>query len=322
MWELLKKGNTSSLMAALGNTVVAVMKGVAASFTGSSAMFASAVHSVADAVNQGFVYTGSVLAEKGPTRKFPTGFGRLVNVFVMVAVIVVTIMAVVTIEEGWHIIQEPHPSGAVWLNLILLLISMLIDGAVLVKAMKEVVQEAGVQEQKGFLFTKSVRNLRLAAPPTRLVFYEDCVATLGALFALLAIAFAPITGWYELEGVAAILIGCLLLIIAFKLGYDNMVGLIGVAAPKVIEDRVAEIIFSDPDVVDINKMRVVQEGRYYHVEAYIELRKGLALAQADDIIMRVQYTLMADKNIGDATLGIMEDNDVKDWNPEEDHVWS
>jgi divalent metal cation (Fe/Co/Zn/Cd) transporter len=186
--------------------------------------------------------------------------------------------------------------------------------------MKEIVKESGAKEQPGSTVTKALRNLRLAAPPTRLVFYEDCVATLGAFLAFLSVVLAPLTGMYELEGVAAILIALLLLLIAFRLGYDNMIGLIGVAAPKVVEDRVAEIIFSDPDVVDINKMRILQEGRYYHVEAYIELRKGMTLADADDVKFRVQHNLMLDKDISDATLGILEDNDVRNWVPEPEPV--
>ena len=316
MWETLKRGNMSSLMAASGNLVLAVAKGVAASISGSSAMYASAMHSVADTVNQGFVFAGSVLAEKRPTPRFPSGFGRVINMFVMVAVIVVTVMAAETIEKGWHIIQHPTVSSDVWLNAVLLFASIVIDGLILIKAMKEIVKESGQEDAPGSLLGREFRNLNLAAPPTRLVFYEDCVATLGALLALIAVVLAPLTGIYALEGVAAILIAYLLLIIAFKLGYENMIGLIGVAAPKAVEDRVAAIIFADPEVVDINKMRILQEGRSYHVEAYVELRKGLTLADADDIKFRIENALTADPDITDATLGILEDNDVRNWRAE------
>ncbi len=63
-WKWVKKGNTSSAVAALGNAAIAILKGVAAALSGSGAMFASAMHSVADAVNQGFVFVGSVLASR------------------------------------------------------------------------------------------------------------------------------------------------------------------------------------------------------------------------------------------------------------------
>jgi divalent metal cation (Fe/Co/Zn/Cd) transporter len=88
-----------------------------------------------------------------------------------------------------------------------------------------------------------------------------------------------------------------------------------VAAPLAVEEKIAAIILGDPDVTDINKMRIIQEGRFYHVDAYIELRAGLTLAVADDIKFRVRDKLLVDSDIADVTLGIIEDNGIRDWNP-------
>ncbi|MNI79302.1 ferrous iron efflux protein F [compost metagenome] len=104
--------------------------------------------------------------------------------------------------------------------------------------------------------------------------------------------------------------------VAFRVGYDNMVGLIGVAAPPEIEEKVARIIFNEPQVIDIYQMRILQEGRYYHVEGLIELRRGLSLADADDIKFKVRDKLLADPPISDVTLGILEDNGVRNWVPQ------
>lgn len=311
--EALKKGNTSSLAAALGNTAIAIMKGVAAGISGSGAMFASAMHSVADAINQGFVFAGSVLAERKPTKKFPTGFGRVINIFCMIAVIVVSIMAYETIKEGFHLLSHPVHATNFWLNFIVLLIAIVVDGVVWFKAMKEIVHETRVEAKGLQIFTVALRNVGRASPPTRLVFYEDVVATLGSTLALVAVLLATFTDIQIFDGVATILIGILMIGVVFKVGYDNMVGLIGVAAPKDIEDRVAAVIMSDPQVTDIYRLRIVQEGRTYHVEGYIELQKGLTLADADDIKFRVRDKLMSDPDISDALLAIIEDDGVKSW---------
>jgi Predicted Co/Zn/Cd cation transporters len=95
------------------------------------------------------------------------------------------------------------------------------------------------------------------------------------------------------------------------------VGLIGVSAPRDVEDKVSQIILEDPDVTDINKMRILQEGRFYHVESYIELRQGLSLAKAGDIKSRIRDQLLAYEDVTDVTLGIIEDNGVEDWKPAE-----
>ncbi|UQZ80920.1 ferrous iron efflux protein F [Paenibacillus konkukensis] len=315
--SLIRKGNMSSATAAAGNTFIALIKGAAAVMTGNGAMFASTMHSVADAVNQMFVFAGSVLAEKKPTKRFPAGFGRVINLFCMVAVIVVTIMAYETIKEGIHLIQHPIHSSGFWLNIIVLAVSILIDGFVLVKAMKEVVRESRSDAKGLAVVSAAFRNVKRAAPPTRLVFYEDLVATIGGLLALLAVIVTSLSSFAVLDGVVTVAIGCLMVLIAFRVGYDNMAGLIGVAAPLEVEERVAGIILAESFVTDIYQLRVLQEGRYYHVEGLIELQRGLTLADADDIKFKVRDQLLQDPDITDVTLGILEDNGVRNWVPAE-----
>ncbi|AJY75677.1 cation diffusion facilitator family transporter [Paenibacillus beijingensis] len=313
--QLIKKGNKSSAVAAGGNAVIAAVKGIAAAFSGSGAMFASAMHSMADAINQGFVFAGSILAEKKPTRRFPTGFGRVINIFCMIAVIVVSIMAYETIREGWHFIQHPSESHGIWLNIAVLMLNLLIDGAILIKAMKEIVKESRVEATGLKIIGASFKNVSRSAPPTRLVFYEDLVAVTGALLAMIAVVVVSLTSYNALDGVVTILIGFLMIGVAFRVGFDNMVGLIGVAAPLEVEDKIAKLILSEQLVTDINHMRIIQEGRYYHVEGLIELKPGLSLADADDIKFKVRDKLMLDPDIADVTLGIIEDNGVKNWIP-------
>ncbi|TCM93083.1 cation diffusion facilitator family transporter [Paenibacillus sp. BK033] len=316
IWSLLKKGNTSSATAAVGNTAVAIVKGVAAVMTGSGAMFASTMHSIADAVNQGFVFAGSVLAEKKPTQRFPTGFGRVINLFCMIAVIVVTVMAYETILEGFHLLAHPSESHGFWINFMILLISIGVDGFVLHKAMKEILHESRSEAKGLAIVAAAFKNVGRAAPPTRLVFYEDLVATTGAFLALIAVVVTSFTSFALLDGVSTILIGLLMAAVAFRVGYDNMVGLIGVAAPREVEDKVAKLIFSHGEVTDIYSMRILQEGRYYHVEGLVELKPGMTLAEADDIKFKVRDTLLLDPAIADVTIGIIEDNGVRNWQPQ------
>jgi len=314
--SLIKKGNKSSLIAAIGNAVLAIAKFFAGTISGSGALFASAMHSTADAVNQGFVYIGSILSEKKPTPRFPTGFGRVINIFCMVAVIVVTIMAYETIREGWHLIQHPaEAGGGFWINVGVLVLNLIIDGSILVKAMKEINVESRADAKGLGIVTGAFKNVGRAAPPTRLVFYEDLVAVSGAALALIAVVVISLTNFVLIDGIITILIGLLMIGVAFRVGYDNMVGLIGIAAPKDIEERITGIILDDKDVTDINKMRILQEGRYYHVEARIELRQGFSLAEADDIKMRVTEDVLKDPDIADVGIGIIEDDGDLDWKP-------
>ncbi|WP_028783655.1 cation diffusion facilitator family transporter [Thalassobacillus devorans] len=311
--ELLKKGNKSSGVAALGNTGLAIIKSIAAAVSGSGAMMATAIHSIADATNQGLVYFGSALAEKEPTKRFPTGFGRVVNLFVLVAVIIIGIMAYETILKGWEIIQHPKASTSFWLNVLILLVSIAVDGFILIKAMKEIVKESRADASGMQVISASFKNIKYAAPPTKLVFYEDIIATSGAILALIAVVLAHFTGLYILDGIGTILIGVLLIIIALMLGYENTMGLIGTAAPESVENRIASIIMSDKDVEDIKRLRIIREGENYHVDGTIELRGGMTLAEADDIKYRVRDNVLEDPDVDDVVIAIIETDQIQNW---------
>ncbi len=58
------------------NVGIAVAKGVAAFFTGSGAMLAETIHSVADCGNQVLLLIGVRGAQKPPTESHPLGYGR------------------------------------------------------------------------------------------------------------------------------------------------------------------------------------------------------------------------------------------------------
>ncbi|KGX89890.1 cation diffusion facilitator family transporter [Pontibacillus marinus] len=316
--ELFKKGNKSSATAAGGNLIIAIAKTIAAVVSGSGAMLATALHSYADTINQGFVYFGSVLAQKNPTPRFPTGFGRVINLFVMVAVLIVTVLGYESVKEGWHLIQHPKESGAFWLNISVLILNVVIDGGILIKVMKEINKEARDESVSGFqIIPGAIRNLPDATPPTRLVFFEDVVAVTGAFLAIIAVIVTTFTNFAMLDGISTLLIGVLMLAVALRIGYENTLGLIGVSAPKDVEEDVGYMILEHDQVEDIRKLRVVKEGRAYHVEAMLELTPGLSLAEADDIKFKVWDKLLNSPDISDVTLGIIESNEKKDWDPDQ-----
>src|SRR5690625_490412 len=134
IFALLKKGSMSALTASVVNFILAGLKGVAFLFTANVAMFAEMMHSLGDAINQLFVFTGSSLAKKAPTKRFPFGFGRLVNLVCLFAIIIVAILSYETIREGIHHIIKPLPTQTdttlLLVNIGVLAISMMLEGSV------------------------------------------------------------------------------------------------------------------------------------------------------------------------------------------------
>ncbi len=310
--QLLKRGNKSAMLAAIINTIISIIKGVAFMFTGNVAMFAETMHSLGDAANQFFVFIGSALSKKAPTEKYPNGFGRLVNLVLLGAVLIVGIMAFETIKEGYHHVLHPTESGGFLINVLVLAVATILESFVLFKAMKEILHEIEVEARGLNVFVKSFANLGKAKPATKLVFMEDLVATLGGLLAIIAVVIAHYTNFHELEGIASILIGVLMFIVVGKVFLDNAAGVLG-QADEEMEDKIGTLVMEDPDVKDIQGITVIKEGEDLHVELEIEVDPTLTVAEADDIKDRLHEKILAEKGVVDVTIEFDEEDGVKNW---------
>jgi cation diffusion facilitator family transporter len=310
--QLLKRGNKSAMLAAIINTIISIIKGAAFMFTGNVAMFAETMHSLGDAANQFFVFVGSALSKKAPTEKFPNGFGRLVNLVLLGAVLIVGIMAFETIKEGYHHVVHPTKSGGFMINILVLAVSTILETFVLFKAMKEILHDLEIEANGLGVFTKSLANLGKAKPATKLVFMEDLVATLGGLLAISAVVISHFTKFHQIEGLASILIGALMFFVVGKVFLDNAAGVIG-QADEEMENKIGALVMEDPDVKDIQEITVIKEGEDLHVELEIEVDPRLTVAAADDIKDRLEEKIMAEKGVVDVTIEIDEEDGVMTW---------
>ncbi|QTN00981.1 cation diffusion facilitator family transporter [Sediminibacillus dalangtanensis] len=314
LWNLLKQGTKSSLWAATVNIVVGIIKTIAYFITGNVAMFAEMMHSYADAANQFFVFIGSALSKKAPTDRFPNGFGRLVNLVLLGAVLIVGILAYETIKEGiYHIIQPEGHEGWFWLNIGVLGVSFLLEGFVLTKAMKEITEHISDEEKKGLgLITQSFKHAKEANPATKLVFLEDLVATLGALIAMIAIALSSYTPFHSATGYASIVIGMLLFIVVGRIFLDNAAGALGITVPEM-ENAIGNLAMKESMVKDIKRLHVIKEGDQRHVELKIEIDPKVTIAAADDMRDRLEKKIKSQRGVTDVIIEFDEDDQVPSW---------
>ena len=315
-FSLLRRGNKSALAAAIVNTLIAIIKFIAYILTGNIAMFAEMMHTIGDAANQLFVYVGSALSKKAPTKRFPNGFGRLVNLVLLAAIIVVAILAYETIREGvLHILHAPgEKTSGLWIILTALGIGVVLEMGVFYKAMTEIAHETGLKSRGLTLIRESFSNLGQAKPATRLVFLEDLVATLGGLIAIIAVLISHYTSFYQAEGIASILIGLMMFFVVYNVFIQNAAGALG-ESDEVLTAKIAEILLRDKDVRDIEKLEVIKEGDHFHVDLEIEVDRGMTIAQADDIKDRLELQIRILKGVTDVTIAFDEDDQIPHYNP-------
>lgn len=311
-FSLLKHGNKPSLMAGFVNLILGIIKGVAYFFTGNVAMFAEMMHSLGDAANQFFVFVGSALSKKAPTRKFPTGFGRVINLVCLFAVIIVGILAYETILEGFHHILNPTTSTGVWIVLSVLALGILLEGAVLLKACHEINTEVGVQAKGMTAFIKAIHNLGRAKPATKLVFMEDTVATLGNVLAFIAVLIAHYTPFVQIEGIVSMIIGAMMFIVVGTVFLENARGAIGETDEEML-NHIAYLVSDNEHVKDIRHLEVIKEGEALHVELMVEIDPSVTVAFADDVRDDLMKLILAQKGVSRATIYFDEDDGVTNW---------
>lgn len=317
LFRLLKGGNKPSLLAAVVNTIIAILKGGAFFFTGNVAMFAEMMHSIGDAANQFFVYIGSSLSKKAPTPRFPNGFGRLVNLVCLGAVIIVGILSYETIIEGWHHIQHPTESTGVAITLSVLAIAIILEFAVLYKAGKEILHEVGIKGTAFSPLTTSFTHLKRAKPATKLVFMEDLVATAGGILAFVAVLISHFTGFLQAEGIASIMIGIMMFYVVGKVFLDNARGALGETDEQMLT-HIAHIVSENPHVKDIQKLEVIKEGEYLHVEIIIEIDPQYSFAEVDDIQDIIKELILNQQGVTDITISFDEDDGIRTWTEHRD----
>ena len=251
-------GSTLTVLLALAsNVLVGVLKLIAGLLTGSSAMLAEAAHSVADTTTEVFLVTALRRSGRRPDRSHPFGYGKERFFWAMIAAVSVFITgAAYSILEGIETIVEqprdPAEEQYAWIAYGVLALSFVIEGTSWQQAVRQVWRE------KRELRLSLYRYLRLSDDPTvKSVLFEDSAALVGLVFAALGVGLHQLTGSSVWDGIASVMIGVLLVFVAYALGRTNKNLLIGRAAEPRVVHAVFDHLADAPEieaVVDLQSM--------------------------------------------------------------------
>ena len=226
----MKADNTRVLLIALGaNVGIAVAKFAAAAITGSSAMLTEGAHSLVDSTNQLLLMYGQKRAAKPADAIHPGGYGRELYFWsFVVALLVFALGAGVSVYEGVLHIIEPEPAVSPLIAYGVLAIAFALEGGSTVAAFREF--NAARRGQSWWQALTSTKDAT-----TVIVLLENGAAMAGILIAAIGLALSQLTGNPRFDGVASVLIGLLLGVVAIFLAREAKGLLIGEAAdPELI----------------------------------------------------------------------------------------
>jgi cation diffusion facilitator family transporter len=250
-----KENPTSHIVQSLVvNVVIAAMKAVAAVLTGSGAMLAEALHSAADCMNQVLLLVGVKQAQKAPDLTHPLGYGR--NTYFwsfMVALMLFAGGGVFSIYEGLHKMHEPEPVTRVWIGVVILAGSILLEGAACISNIKELNRRRGAVP-----FGKFLRDTKDA--DLVVVFGENSAAVMGLLLALIALLLAAVTKDGRWDGAGSLAVGVVLVGVAIFHAIEVKSLLIGEAADPAVEAAAHEAAKGSLAIESVLHVITVQQG--------------------------------------------------------------
>lgn len=245
------RGNIVLFGALAANIGIGIAKFVAAGITGSSSMLSEGFHSCVDSFNQVLLLYGQHRAKRPPDATHPFGYGRELYFWAfVVALLIFTIGAGVSVYEGLRHIAEPEPMTSATINYIVLAISFVLEGSSWFIAMREFARAKG---EAGWW--QAIHQSK--DPAGFIVLFEDSAALAGLLLAALGVWASHAFDRPELDGYASVAIGAVLALVAGFLAREAKGLLIGERAEPGVVAAVYRLVDGHPAIASVNHVRTI-----------------------------------------------------------------
>jgi cation diffusion facilitator family transporter len=240
--------------ALVGNSLIAVTKFAAASYTGSAAMMSEGIHSLVDTGNQVLLLYGIKRSSRPASAEFPFGHGKEIYFWCfVVAMLIFALGGVISMYKGWQHLVHPAAIESISINYVVLGLALVFEGVALWVAIKEFNRSRG---------SIGIREAVIGGkdPTLFVVVFEDTAALLGLLLALLGLVLYQITGNPVFDALASISIGVVLVLTAILLAVESKNLLIGESAEPKIVAVIQELLGNDERILGVNEVATLHMG--------------------------------------------------------------
>ena len=292
-----------TVLYALGaNFAVAVVKGLAAYFTGSGAMLAETVHSFADCGNQGLLLLGMKQSKLPPSAEYPLGQGRAIYFWsFVVALMLFSVGGVFSVYEGWHKLHSREPVQNWQWAAGVLVFGVVAESISMRACLREVAKARG--ERSLWRWFRETRQVELVV-----IFGEDLAALLGLVAALAAIVVTVATGDPVWDALGTLAIGVLLIVVAVFVAVEVKALLIGQSADPEVTAEIRAWLTARPEVEKVFHLIALQQGSEILVSVKAKLGFAGSFADAVGVINAIEVDLK--KRFPDVKWSFFEPDDA------------
>jgi cation diffusion facilitator family transporter len=246
------------LLALAANFGVGVLKLIAGLITGSGALLSEAAHSAGDCTTEVLLLVALRRSDKPADRQHPFGYGKDRYFWSLLAAGAIFVSgAAFSVYQGLHTIigGGEESSSELWINYPVLALAFVFEGTSFLQAMRQMRSHAHKQR-------RSLRNAFLDPddPTVNSVAMEDSAALIGLLIAGAGVGLHQLTGDAVYDGIASLVIGALLLFVAFVLARSCEGLLIGKQASAKLLNAIEHELEAQDEVLDVVDLLTMRTG--------------------------------------------------------------
>jgi len=239
------------LFALGGNFAIAVIKFIVSLISGSSAMLAEAIHSVADTTNQVFLLIGRRRSAREANELHAFGYGKEEYYWgFLVAVLLFFVGGCFSLYEGIHKVTNPEPLEKYIYIFVVLGLSIIIELKSFTVALTE------FRKASTGPILKAIRE----STDTNIfvILVEDFAALAGLTIVLISTLLSLVNPLFDAIG--TLFVGALLVLMSFFLANELRKLIIGENISREMRNGIKAILHSHSDIRHINNIRSMYIG--------------------------------------------------------------
>lgn len=242
-------GSTLSVLAALAaNVGVGLVKLAAGLFGGSAAMLSEAAHSAGDSSTELLLLVALRRSDRPADAEHPFGYGKERYFWSLLGAGAIFLSgAAFSLFEGIHtIVSGGAESGIVWVSYPALAIAFAFEATSLRVAIRQLRAHIRRRHQTLRQYVANPED-----PTVNSVTLEDSAALIGICVAAAGVGLYQLTGDRVWDGIASLVIGALLLVVAFVLARTCEALLIGKQADPRLMRQIEDRLEQQDEIVDV-----------------------------------------------------------------------
>lgn len=251
------------------NTLLSIVKIISGIVGKSGALIADGIHSLSDTITDVFAILGHKLSTKPADEKHPYGHGKIEYITCIGIAIVITIMGITIIYNGIFEERKIPSIYAAIISLIVIFAKLLLANYLLKK---------GKQYESNILIASGKESM------------SDVISSVVVLISILIARLGGI--FIYADTVAIIIVGILILKIAYNIFKENFSNLLGEKITnKDYIKQISNIIYNQKEVKNIDDLIILKYGSTYQVNCEVSMNEKLLLKDAHEIAHQIEKEL-------------------------------